>query len=147
MKRIFVVIIGICAFVYQTKAQDISNHALGLRLTGEVDFGAEISYQKALSENNRVAIGLALGDHFGNFKAIGLYQWVWNFKRRFNWYSGFGAGLGNTDNTAVFATGNLGIEYDFKAPILISLDYRPEIKIVGNSVSHTLIAFAIRYQF
>ena len=147
MKKIFLIITCLLAFTLTTKAQEISENTIGLRLSGGEDFGAEISYQKALSENNRVAIGLALGDHFGNFKAIGLYQWVWNFKNRFNWYSGFGAGLGNTDNTAVFATGNLGIEYDFKAPILISLDYRPEIKIVGNSVSHTLIAFAIRYQF
>jgi len=147
MKKTFLTLIALFALVYQIKSQNISDHALGLRFSSGVDFGAEISYQKALIENNRVAIILGLGKHFGNFKTVGLYQWVWNFEKQFNWYAGFGGGLATTNDTSIFAAGNLGIEYDFKAPILISLDYRPEIGIVGNSGLHTGVAFTIRYQF
>ena len=147
MKKIFLIVICLFAFTLSTKAQDISENAIGLRLTGGVDFGAEISYQKALLDNNRLEIGLGLGDNFSNFKAVGLYQWVWNLEDKFNWYAGFGGGLATTSKTSIFGAGNIGIEYNFDAPILLSLDYRPEIGIVGSSGLRSVVAFAVRYQF
>ena len=55
------------------------------------------------------------------------------------------AGLGNVDfdlatgnppitpegGLFVFAAGNIGIEYNFDIPLLISLDMRPEIGLIG----------------
>ena len=147
MKKIFLIITCLLAFTLTTKAQEISENTIGLRLSGGEDFGAEISYQKALSDINRLEIGLGLGDNFGNFKAVGLYQWVWNSEENFNWYAGFGGGLATTSSTSIFGSGNIGIEYNFDAPILLSLDYRPEIGIIGNSGLRSIVAFSVRYQF
>lgn len=140
-------------------AQSISENAIGLRLGDNDGFGGEISYQKALGDNNRLEIDLGIrnNNNFDGFKATGLYQWVWQLDGNFNWYAGVGAGLanysgkGNNDfsETFVFAAGDIGIEYNFpNTPILLSLDYRPEFGFgdrfneLGND-----IALGIRYQF
>ena len=50
-----------------------------------------------------------------------------------------------------FAAGDVGIEYNFDFPLLISLDFRPEIGFVGyRDFSDNFdfdIALGIRYQF
>lgn len=88
------------------------------------------------------------------FKLVGLYQWVLPIENRFDWYYGFGGGLGafetNTGD-AIFAlvAGDIGIEYNFNIPLLLSLDFRPELG-VNNAYSSGLdfdIALGIRYQF
>jgi hypothetical protein len=66
-------------------------------------------------------------------KLAALYQWG-NIDGGFNWYAGVGGGIGtfgrdnrNYNNEAfVFAAGDIGIEYNFDIPLLISLDFRPE---------------------
>jgi hypothetical protein len=52
------------------------------------------------------------------------------------------------DETFFFAAGDIGIEYDFDIPLLISLDFRPEIGFgnVNNDVDFD-IALGLRYQF
>jgi hypothetical protein len=48
----------------------------------------------------------------------------------------------------LFGAGIIGIEYNFNAPILISIDYRPEIGITENYDSlGSSFALAVRYQF
>ncbi|MEN8789577.1 MAG: hypothetical protein ABF295_08665, partial [Flavobacteriaceae bacterium] len=51
----------------------------------------------------------------------------------------------------VFAAGDIGVEYDFDIPLLLSLDFRPEIGILGyDDFSDNFdfdIALGIRYQF
>ena len=80
----------------------------------------------------------------------------------FNWYYGVGGGLGSVDfdypgldddndGLFVFAAGDIGVEYDFDIPLLLSLDFRPEIGLVGydgfdNDFDFD-IALGIRYQF
>ncbi|PIX13024.1 MAG: hypothetical protein COZ74_08460, partial [Flavobacteriaceae bacterium CG_4_8_14_3_um_filter_31_8] len=73
---------------------------------------------------------------------------VLSLENRFNWYAGFGAGLVSANETGVFAAGVVGIEYNFDAPILISLDYRPEVGLSGglNGLGSDF-ALALRYQF
>ena len=88
----------------------------------------------------------------------GIHQWVWNIDGGFNWYAGFGAGIGNVDvknfddddGLFVNAVGNIGVEYNFDIPLLISLDFRPEIGLVndfGNNDFDLDIALGLRYQF
>lgn len=145
-------------------AQNISEHTLGLRLGDSDGFGAEISYQKSIGRYNRAEFNLGWRDsrEFDAFKLAGVYQWVRNIDGGFNWYYGFGGGVGNSDfepvpdrdrddGLFVFAAGNLGIEYDFDIPLLISLDMRPEIGLLGfNEFDNDFlfdIALGLRYQF
>ena len=149
-------------------AQEISNHTLGLRLGDSDGFGAEISYQKSIGEDNRAEFNLGWRDsrEFDAFKLSGLYQWVDEISTDFNWYYGFGGGFGSADfeptfrNNApfqpdggifVFAAGNAGIEYNFDFPLLLSFDIRPEVGILGykdfDNGFEFDIALGVRYQF
>lgn len=144
------------------QAQDISKNALGLRIGDSNGFGAEVSYQRALNANKRLEFDLGWRDSkdYDGFKLAALHQWVWNIEDGFNWYAGVGGGLGsfssngsenNHTDTFVFAAGDIGIEYNFNIPLLISLDFRPEIgfgnELYDNNDLDFDIALGIRYQF
>lgn len=144
-------------------AQDIADHALGLRLGDSDGFGAEISYQKSIARYNRVEANLGWRDsrNFDAFKLTGVYQWVHQLDGNFNWYYGVGGGLGSVDfdpgftdedgGLFVFGAGDIGIEYNFDIPLLLSLDFRPEIGLIGyDGFSDNFdfdIALGVRYQF
>ena len=148
MKKTLLIIGLIVAGAFSANAQSISNNAIGLRFSGGNGLGAEISYQKALGSNNRLEVDLGLGNEFNDFKATGLYQWVWNLENQFNWYAGFGAGVISNDGAGIFGAGVVGIEYNFDSPILLSLDYRPEVGISGGLDGlQSNFALAVRYQF
>jgi hypothetical protein len=165
MKKVFVTLLFTVVTLAITNAQEVSKNAIGIRAGDGDGFGTEISYQRALSGNNRLEIDLGYenGDNFDGFKATGIYQWLWNIEGGFNWYAGAGAGVGtisldddfpgrgNFDDdseTFIFAAGQVGIEYNFDFPLLISLDVRPEFYFGdfrdGNDLD---IALGIRYQF
>ncbi len=112
--------------------------------------------------NNRLELDLGWSSR-GDYDAFRLdrfYQWVWNIEGGFNWYAGVGAGLGSvvdddhdhimtTVTSLLLAAGNIGIEYDFDFPLLLSLDFRPELGLVnyyGDDLGFD-IALGIRYQF
>ncbi len=137
-------------------AQGISKNAIGFRLGDNDGFGAEISYQYYLVDNNRLEfdLGFRNSKNIDAFKLVGLYQWVQPIDKNFNWYVGAGGGLGsfNTpNNDGVFAliTADLGIEYNLKIPLLISLDIRPELGFNDNYNDNVDldIALGLRYQF
>ncbi len=145
-------------------AQNISNHALGLRLGDSDGFGAEISYQKSITSSNRIEVDLGWRDsrNYDAFKLAGLYQWVLPIEGGFNWYYGVGGGLGSVDfptipnnndvgGLFIFGAGNIGIEYNFDIPLVLSLDFRPELGLVGyDGFSDSFdfdIGLGIRYQF
>ena len=138
----------IVSSIFTIQAQDISDNAIGLRFGGGNGVGGEISYQKALGNNNRLEIDLGLANEFTNFKATGLYQWVWSLEEQFNWYAGFGGGIVSANGTGIYGSGVVGIEYNFNAPVLLSIDYRPEIGVAGGLDGlNSNIALAVRYQF
>lgn len=97
MKKTLLIIGLIVAGVFSANAQEISKNALGVRLGDSDGFGAEISYQRALSDNNRLEfdLGLRSGKGYDGFKLAGLYQWVWQLDGRFNWFAGVGGGVGS----------------------------------------------------
>jgi hypothetical protein len=167
MKKLFLLaafVLG-ATFYNQAEAQTISDNALGLRFGGGDGVGAEISYQRAVgTNNNRLELDLGWRDNsdYDAFKLTGIYQWVWNIEGGFNWYAGAGAGLLGVDDTRfndrdgddgtyLFLAGNVGIEYDFDIPLLISLDVRPEFGFFSdNDVLNEFspdIALGVRYQF
>ena len=168
--RIITFIILLFAFAtISVQAQGISNHTIGLRLGDSDGFGAEISYQKSIGRYNRAELNLGFRNsrEFDAFKVTGVYQWVRHIAGGFNYYYGFGGGAGNSDfepvsngnnsfsddndGLFVFAAGNLGLEYDFGIPLLISLDVRPEIGLIGFSGFDNNflfdVALGLRYQF
>jgi len=161
MKKLIIAVVLLIGFVFNASAQEISSHAIGIR-TGDNDgFGVEISYQKGLGDINRLEVDLGFRDNknYDAWKLSGVYQWVWNIDGNFNWYAGFGAGIGSWDNKTnvniddglfVNALGDIGIEYNFDIPLLISLDFRPEFGIVNDFGDNDLdldIALGLRYQF
>lgn len=160
MKKIFLCALFVTGCLFQAEAQDIANNALGLRLGDSDGFGTEISYQRGLGDNNRLEIDLGWrnNDDYDAYRLAGLYQWVWNIDGGFNWYAGAGAGLGNRDfndninndddDFFAFVAGDIGIEYNFDIPLILSLDFRPEIGFDDYSDDLDLdIALGIRYQF
>lgn len=159
MKKLLLLAICVFGFTVQSQAQQVADNALGLRFGGSNGVGTEISYQRGLSDNNRLELDLGWSNRHDvdAFRLTGLYQWVWNIENGFNWYAGAGAGLGSVDSYGknegdeIFLTvaGNIGIEYDFDFPLLLSLDFRPEIGIAnyyGDDLGFD-IALGIRYQF
>jgi len=137
-------------------AQSIAKNAIGIRVGDNDGVGGEISYQRALQENNRLEVDLGWrnSNDVDAFKLVGLYQWVHSLDGNFNWYVGVGGGIGSfdageTDGSFLLVAGNVGIEYDFDIPLLISLDVRPELGFNDN-YSDDLdfdIALGLRYQF
>lgn len=158
MKKLILLSLIVIGFTFSANSQNIADNALGLRLGGGNGFGTEVSYQRALGGNNRLELDLGWrsGNDFDGFKLVGLYQWVWALDGDFNWYAGVGGGLGSYDNdrndsrneTFAVAAGNIGIEYDFDIPLMISLDFRPELGFGNfNDDLNFDIALGIRYQF
>lgn len=161
MKKLFLSILAIGGLLFTVNAQEISDNAIGLRIGDSDGFGTEITYQRALGENNRleVDLGWRSGKNWDGFKLTGLYQWVWQLDGNFNWYAGVGGGVGSyswdtpfesgdDSETFIFAAGDIGIEYDFDIPLLISLDFRPELGFgdFRDDIDFD-IALGLRYQF
>ncbi|GGW64078.1 hypothetical protein DFQ11_102158 [Winogradskyella epiphytica] len=162
MKKLFLLGALLIGFTTVTTAQEIAKNAIGLRIGDSDGFGTEVSYQRGLGDNNRLEIDLGWrdGKHYDGFKLAGLYQWVWNIDGGFNWYAGAGGGLGSFgydddykgkndyNETFVFLAGDIGIEYNFDFPLLLSLDFRPELGFGDfNDDLDFDIALGIRYQF
>lgn len=169
MKKVILSAIMLIGLAFTAQAQTISKNALGLRLGDNDGFGGEISYQRALSSNNRLELDLGwrnrndyyYDNHNGDLNAVkltALYQWVWNIDGGFNWYAGIGGGVGSwnhkrdtykNDGIFAFAAGDIGIEYNFDFPLLISLDFRPEFGGTGYYKNNygSDIALGLRYQF
>lgn len=158
MKKLVVTAFAVFVGFTCINAQDIAENAIGLRLGDSDGFGAEISYQRALGDNNRLEadFGWRSGSGYDGFKLTGLYQWVWELDGNFNWYAGAGGGFGSfsfdnnnvDDETFFFVAGDIGIEYNFNIPLLLSLDFRPELGFgdFRDDVDFD-IALSIRYQF
>lgn len=166
MKKLFLTFALISGAVFISHGQEIAENTIGLRLGGGNGFGVEISYQRAIGgENNRLEFDLGLedNDQYSAMQVVGLYHWVWNIEGGFNWYAGPGVGLGfysfedeafpgdnEPGGTYGFIAGNIGVEYGFDFPLLLSLDFRPEFVIDDFEDGDDLdfgIGLGVRYQF
>lgn len=141
---------------FSVVSQNISKNAIGLRIGDNNGIGTEVSYQRHLKNNNRIEANLGWRNsrNIDAFKFIGLYQWVKPIDEDFNWYYGAGVGIGAFDTgeangSFALITGGIGVEYNFDFPLLLSLDFRPELgfKDKFNNGLDFDIALGIRYQF
>ncbi|MFK7812613.1 MAG: hypothetical protein AB8B59_08975 [Maribacter sp.] len=172
MKITKLFVLALFFFSTSMVAQEIASSTIGLRLGDSDGFGAEISYQKSIGRYSRIELNAGYRDsrEYDGFKGVLLYQNVFNISGGLNWYYGFGGGAGtakfeprpNADNPTiieqpegglfVLGAGDIGIEFNFNdLPLLISLDIRPEIGIVGYGSFDDRFDFdiglGIRYQF
>ena len=154
------------ALIHFNSSAQTNPHAIGLR-GGLGNFGTlgEISYQRGISQSNRLELDLGWTRHgshgHSHIYLAGIYQWVWNLSDGLNWYAGAGAILGlysdhtdsNNDGFTISAAGQIGLEYDFNThgvPLLLSVDMRPTWRFIGYSGHGNTGyggAFAIRYTF
>lgn len=151
MKKIIFTLI-LAAGIFTAASAQVAGSAIGARLT----YGAELSYQHALSDANRLE--LDLGWAAGSTALTGAYHWVNSISSvsGLNWFIGPGAGVGVysvADNKLGFTAGivgQIGLEYNFSFPLQLSLDYRPGInfRIGGEKPidpSYYGVALGIRY--
>lgn len=155
----------IAGFGWQATSQEIAQNAIGLRIGDSDGFGPEVNYQRALGDNNRLEVGLGWHSksYWNSVKLTGIYQWVWNIDGGFNWYAGPGAGFGlvsydryyydypysreKKSEAYAFITGDVGIEYSFDFPLLISFDFRPQFNLGYRDDINFDIGLAARYKF
>jgi len=163
MKKIILTLALVLSIAGAVSAQ-ADGQSIGLRL----GYPTELSYQKGLSDANRLELGLGfrsygygVGSNYSRISLSGVYQWVWDLSTLsdgFNWYAGVGASVGyysysymNYTYSAlpVSILGQVGIEYNFNIPIRLSLDYRPAFQLNGNGNGFVGdgIALGVRYRF
>ena len=121
--------------------------AIGANLGTSVGF----SYQHGFGESNMLDVAihaplLGAGSSVWGIGGIVTYDWIdpfgatvpWNEKGEWHWYMGVG-GAGGVYNFAsptvwhVGVAGHIGIEYDFWFPFQLSLDWRPNIGVIGSN--------------
>jgi hypothetical protein len=166
MKKIIFALVFVVSMAGVLRAQQTNYNTIGFRL----GYPTEISYQMGLNTTNRLEFGLGLRSHgygfnndssYSTFSLSGVYQWVWDLSaisEGFDWYAGVGASIGyysyswkNNTNSAIPVSilGQIGIEYNFKIPVRISLDYRPAFQLNGSDDGFIGdgIALGLRYRF
>lgn len=146
----------------QETGQGISKNAIGLKFTSSRIAGGEVTYQRALGDNNRLELnlGFANGKHFSVVKITGLYEWVFPIENGFYWYVGAGGSLGSwshkhgshkDDGAIVALSGIGGIEYHLKpAPFQFFIDLKPNIYITEYHDYNNInleIGIGARYKF
>lgn len=174
MKKVILSSCMLIGLTLSSLAQEVvSKNAIGLRLGDNDGFGGEISYQRKIFTNNRLEfdLGWRNNKNVDAIKLVGLYQWFWNINKGFYWYVGVGGGLGSWRNdnnlydngnnnfnpdydnsgAILFAAGDIGIEYNFKIPIQVSLDFRPEVYFNSDDWREDNfgpdVALSVRYKF
>jgi len=156
MKKMFFALALVMSAVGTSFGQT-NGQTLGLRL----GYPTELSFQTGLSKSTRLELGLGIRDYsYGtNFSLSGVHQWVWDLSSLssgFNWYAGVGGQLGvySNSNKSYFplaVLGQVGIEYNFKIPLTLSLDYRPAFQLTGvygneNAFIGDGICLGLRYR-
>ena len=127
MKKILITAVLLFSVAAISIAQE-----LGIRLGNVVGGNVAIDGIISLGEFSRVHADLS----FGNGVGIDL---IWDFVYRplgeeaFNWYAGVGANTFLGDPFRLGVPSELGIEYRFKAPISLSIDWRPTLIIVETT--------------
>ena len=140
MKKIIILAAAILGFAVAASAQP---KALGLR----IGYGADLSYQHTLGGANFIEADLGL-ESFKSLNIAATYNFmIAQFGDGFGFYAGPGIGLGFADKLRVGIAGQVGLEYNFNAPVQLSLDVRPYFDFVGAVLVCWYPHLGIRYRF
>ena len=165
MKKVLILAIIFIATCTVSLAQP---RAIGVR----VGWGVGVSYQHGFGEKNMLQVDLDAYRFEMGIQATATYNWIfpcksWCGAGSWNWYTGVGGGIGmywpnmwiGAYDSKMFTaftgvTGMIGIEYNFKFPLQLSLDWCP---LVGPTFWKDGIGFnllgvfggglAVRYKF
>ena len=166
MKKQVKIFVLIVAFVSIAAIANAQPRAVGVNL----GTGLGISYQHAFGESNMLDVAANIPMLVKGFGVGGIvtYDWIdpfgatvpWNNKGEWHWYMGVGAAGGiygfHAPSWHVGVAGHFGIEYDFWFPLQLSLDWRPNIGVLGANgggiVFNTWglydgISLGVRYKF
>ena len=145
-KQVFIILIlSIGLFfvsVQDSKAQ--SNWEAGIRF-GK-DFSIDATFP--LSKAPRLHTGIYIEDNF----ALGTYlDWMFvldGSAKRFKFYPGIGPEFYFGDDFNLGIAGDFGVEYSFKFPITIGIDWRPGFMVTDSFNSYTNNwGFLARFRF
>jgi len=173
MKKVVVLSVVLFASVIAMNAQP---RAIGVRF----GYSTEASYQHSFESGNMLQLDAGF-PYFSSFHVVGTYNWLfpissWKHDGSWNWYAGVGAGVGlgwsyyrwwgyddvilhynryYAKSYGVFGiAGMVGVEYNFKFPLQLFVDYRP---LIGLAISRDeawfhnrglgFIAIGARYNF
>ena len=142
-KLLFVTVLALVSVMVYAQPR-----AIGARVGG---FDG-VSYQHGFGNSNMLEVEAGFGicggiDNFAGgwvtAQAAVTYDWIdpfgktipWDEDGEWHWYMGVGGAVGYIAGNAGFvgAAGRVGIEYDFKFPLQISIDYRPVIGAAFSS--------------
>ena len=154
MKRLLLVAVMAILSLSAAKAQGGNGYRNTIGIRG--GYGAEVSYQRYIVPEGRIEGTLGVNRY--GFSVEGLYQWMFDFPAStagiWQWYAGAGLGMGAwnhkdfKDGFALGALGQIGIEYTFNIPLLLSLDYRPGFYFTPEAkFDWTGFALGVRYCF
>ena len=142
MKKIILTVVTIIFWGVTSYAQ--TSNAIGVRLGGnDGDQSGEISFQLEKAGPYRMEFDLGFGsqkDVYSRVHLAVMYHWLTNTSKKFRWYIGPGALVNyfNYDSDlldneiGLNIGGQIGLEYNFKAPFTISIDTRPMWGFLGN---------------
>ena len=150
-------------FSAQLTAQDDLKriHRFGVRGSYKIDevdlWGAEFSYQIYLKGIRRLEVGLGgmSSNTWDIFQNTYIYQWCFVQVGGLTLYAGPGLGIGyanygyGEDKFFGVVAADIGIDYTFRLPLQLAVDYRPEYSAwqeVGNEFTNQ-VSFAIRLAF
>lgn len=135
MKKVFIIIATALLMSISAKAQPY-NWAIGLR--GGLSWG-NLTVKHFVGNNSALEFDGAISFNDWGWELSGLYELNTALSDGLNFYYGPGAHFGffPDNDKQVLALGVLGVaglEYKFKAPIAISLDWRPHLTLnLGNN--------------
>lgn len=162
MKKVILTILAMVAFATAASAQNALGARINVDYDADLSYGAELSFQHALSDANRLEFdfGWEGHEHWNQFGVTGIYQWTFNIVGNLGWYVGVGGNIGLWasdwgNDFALSVVGQVGIEYKFDAvPIQLSFDYRPMAYLIfpddhyhPNRFHYGAVAFGVRYCF
>ncbi|TVQ95149.1 MAG: hypothetical protein EA393_00095 [Bacteroidetes bacterium] len=148
MKKILLIILG--SMMIPMAYGNEKDHAIGLRVgIPSKAASAEISYQYNLTTASRLEFGLGVAEY--PVQAVLMYQRVGDLSSLASGlkvYAGAGVVAGfYSSKTGVGIAAQGGLEYNFKSPFQVSLDYRPKVFWPGQTIYYDDISVGVRYKF